>query len=223
MSGFTVNLFHALDCSDRISVDGIDLESLFTEIAPARRRLETSAEAVVFVDDQDIKIDAGSASFRDAEGGEHTIQFWVEKQLEDFDLIELGEGECGRCGSMPSARDETCPQCTPSLAVRYTADFLAQAWVNNMAVAVDALGDTSWDVTDWIVGLTPDDRQMVLDQEAEPFDFNDVLKGHPNAPGWVREWSGLFEIEVTACGASCACRSGAAAPLAIETGQGVPA
>jgi hypothetical protein len=30
-----------------------------------------------------------------------------------MDMINPKTGECGRCGSMPEHRDQTCPECSP--------------------------------------------------------------------------------------------------------------
>lgn len=82
--------------------------------------------------------------------------------------------------------------------LRYFATFLAQAWVNKHTAPVDPQGDTGWEVTDWMLQLTPAARRQVLHKDAEPFHFNDEMRAHPSAPQWVKDWSGPFEIDVTA-------------------------
>jgi hypothetical protein len=62
--------------------------------------------------------------------------------------------------------------------------FHPQAWINDYAVEVDAHGDTEFDV-----GEIPPD---IADNTYE----SDQLQGHPNAPRWVRDWSGPFWIEI---------------------------
>lgn len=62
--------------------------------------------------------------------------------------------------------------------------FHPQAWLNNYAIEVDPEGDTMWDC-----GTVP---ETVEDDSYE----SDDLRHHPNAPQWVKEWSGPFWIEI---------------------------
>lgn len=71
------------------------------------------------------------------------------------------------------------------------ATFVPQAWVRDYAITVDAEGDTKWVIT--FEGLTADEREAIL---RRGHDRDDLLKGDPAAPEWVREWSGPFEIYV---------------------------
>lgn len=87
MSGFTVSLFHALDSADRVAIDNADIDETWCEVGSDRRRLTTAADQVFLVDDQDIRIDGGSSSFLDTAGHSYSIRFWIEKELEDFDLL----------------------------------------------------------------------------------------------------------------------------------------
>jgi hypothetical protein len=87
MSGFTVSLFHALDSADRVAIDNADIDETWCEPGSDRRRLTTAADQVLLVDDQEIRIDGGSSDFLDTAGHSYSIRFWVEKELEDFDLL----------------------------------------------------------------------------------------------------------------------------------------
>lgn len=88
-------------------------------------------------------------------------------------------------------------------ALTYTARFTPQAWVRDYAIDVDPEGETEWDVTAEVVadpkywaglGLAG----FVSDGTDEVVDNDDSLKADPNAPEWVRAWTGPFIIEVTA-------------------------
>lgn len=78
--------------------------------------------------------------------------------------------------------------------LRYVAHFQPEAWVNNYAIAVDDEGEDTWDVTDAVAAIW--DEPFDLDETRT--DDDDVLKTHPGAPAWVRDWSGPFTIEVQA-------------------------
>jgi hypothetical protein len=65
------------------------------------------------------------------------------------------------------------------------AIFTPQAWVNDYSIQVDPEGPTEWEVEDEHLGLQPDTYE------------SDELRDHPNAPAWVRDWSGPFYISVT--------------------------
>lgn len=75
----------------------------------------------------------------------------------------------------------------------FTATFYPQAWVNDYAVPVDPHGTTSWDVTDLLLSMLPDQREkaMVADQYE-----SDDLRYADNAPAWVKDWSGPFYVVV---------------------------
>lgn len=81
--------------------------------------------------------------------------------------------------------------------MRLVATFTPQAWINDYAHTVDAEGPTEWDPTAYLAEHAP---HVIAELEAGEFstwnDREDLLKGDPNAPEWVREWSGPFEIDV---------------------------
>lgn len=62
--------------------------------------------------------------------------------------------------------------------------FRPQAWVNDHAIEVDPEGDDTWLV----------DESEVAGAK-HPGDLDD-LKGHPNAPEWVRAWPGPFDLAI---------------------------
>lgn len=121
---------------------------------------------------------------------------------------------CGRCGdegmgafSDPDVRGgvmlcETCylAERDGFGGVRFTARFTPEVWQGDLAIPVDPLGDDSWDCTVEF-SLMPAFRQgemlEAVDSGGQALDGDDWLKGDPDAPEWVREWSGPFDIYVT--------------------------
>lgn len=79
--------------------------------------------------------------------------------------------------------------------MRYSAEFTAQAWVNDFPISVDPEGDTVWDCTDYVnEKFAPATVDRML---TNPVDgITDRLRDDPNAPVWIREWSGPFEIQL---------------------------
>lgn len=68
------------------------------------------------------------------------------------------------------------------------AEFKPQAWIDDDAVEVDAEGDRTWSIGN----LTEAQIDALhLDSEAR-----DNLRFHSNAPKWVRDWAGPFEVYV---------------------------
>ena len=65
---------------------------------------------------------------------------------------------------------------------RIRCTFRPQAWVRDYAIEVDPQGDTTWDTT---VATFPFDS----------YD-KDRLREAPEAPAWVLDWRGPYEIEV---------------------------
>lgn len=84
---------------------------------------------------------------------------------------------------------------------RYQARIVAQAWVNDYAVEIDAEGPTTWDATEGVAGMPDDYRAALIDelrdaQDGEVLDRDDWLKDDPNAPEWVRDHRGPFDIYI---------------------------
>ena len=74
---------------------------------------------------------------------------------------------------------------------KYSAKFQAEAWINDHAVSVDPEGETEWDCTSFV------EKHWTLEHiEAalESFAITDELKHDPDAPEWVKKWSGPFTI-----------------------------
>lgn len=74
---------------------------------------------------------------------------------------------------------------------RFIATFTPQAWVNDYAMTVDPEGPTEWETV--FDGLTDEQREEILYGGHDAFD---LLKSDPDAPVWVRDWSGPFEIHI---------------------------
>jgi hypothetical protein len=75
---------------------------------------------------------------------------------------------------------------------RIIAIFHPQAWINDYAYAVDPEGDTRFDVTDTVIELGKELALEIEDDRQE----SDNLRFSPNAPEWIRNWSGPFYVEV---------------------------
>ncbi len=74
----------------------------------------------------------------------------------------------------------------------YRAEFLPQAWINSLAVECDAEGPRVWDI-----GPLSYHERETLDVDSET---RDALRFHLNAPQWVKDWNGPFEIYLFAEG-----------------------
>jgi hypothetical protein len=75
------------------------------------------------------------------------------------------------------------PVIKPISDVTITAEFVPQAWVKDYAIDVDDEGETEWTV----------DADEIQAQAQD----NDYLRSSRNAPDWVRNWEGPFEIYLT--------------------------
>lgn len=96
----------------------------------------------------------------------------------------------------------TGPAANPK--IRYVARFTPEAWIRDQATEVDPQGPQEWDCTnlalarrDYLAaaaarqGESLDDGEGVLDND-------DVFRDDPNAPEWVRAWTGPSTIRVRA-------------------------
>lgn len=63
--------------------------------------------------------------------------------------------------------------------------FLPQVWINDYAVPCDPEGTTEFEVAE---------SSISFDFENDHYE-RDELRFDDNAPDWVKEWSGPFEIE----------------------------
>ena len=69
--------------------------------------------------------------------------------------------------------------------VKLRCRFIPQAWIHGLAVEVDACGPVIFEVE--------------RNKAPEPFSYDsDDLARDPNAPAWVRDWTGPFEVECEA-------------------------
>lgn len=75
---------------------------------------------------------------------------------------------------------------------RIVAEFVPQAWQDDYAVEVDPEGETTWDVTDYVVALGRKPALALRDSSQEA----DDLRLLPNAPAWAQEWRGPFLVRV---------------------------
>ena len=69
--------------------------------------------------------------------------------------------------------------------------FVPQAWINDYGVVVDPGGEIDWNVPLRELLKQFPTREAWEGQHEE----RDNLRYHANAPSWVREWSGPFEVE----------------------------
>ncbi len=84
---------------------------------------------------------------------------------------------------------------------RYVATFDSQAWLHNCAFSVDPQGDTEWDCTPELIAPYIQGDGTLGEPFSEVYrgawlDEDDILRGDPAAPEWVREWQGPFTITV---------------------------
>lgn len=82
----------------------------------------------------------------------------------------------------------------------YTAEFSAQAWVNDTAIDVDPEGETTWDATAFVEAYLeeqPTEAALWLAHTLEHSDHDDILRNDENAPEWVRNWHGPFDTYLT--------------------------
>jgi hypothetical protein len=68
--------------------------------------------------------------------------------------------------------------------------FIAQAWINDYAVTADPQGPTTFRAP---VADAQDGAGRWLESHS---DQSDVLHTNRNAPQWVQDWTGPFEIEI---------------------------
>jgi hypothetical protein len=102
-------------------------------------------------------------------------------------------------------------------SLRYTARFQPEAWISDQAVPVDPEGPSEWDCTPFVDEAKLAYLRKLADREGESLqdlvdgvlDNDDVFKGDPAAPLWIRQWRGPFTIRVLAApapephGSSC--------------------
>jgi hypothetical protein len=80
--GYRLPLFHALDSADLVSIDGVELMPRYRELTPARRLVRLANEEDLTIDDQEVRIVSGVATFTDVDGIPHQVRFSVERELD---------------------------------------------------------------------------------------------------------------------------------------------
>jgi hypothetical protein len=68
--------------------------------------------------------------------------------------------------------------------------FTPQAWINDNTVEVDPQGPLTFEVP--VADATDAAGNWLPDNDYA----SDQLREHPNAPDWIRRWSGPFEIAI---------------------------
>lgn len=64
-----------------------------------------------------------------------------------------------------------------------TIEFVPQAWVQDQAITIDPQGRTTFEVPSHVLrGIRPNTAD------------SGALKDHPNAPAWVRAWTGPYYL-----------------------------
>jgi hypothetical protein len=66
-----------------VSIDGVELMPRYRELTPARRLVRLANEEDLTIDDQEVRIVAGVATFTDVDGIPHQVRFSVERALDD--------------------------------------------------------------------------------------------------------------------------------------------
>ena len=75
-------------------------------------------------------------------------------------------------------------------------EFTPQVWINDIALSVDPQGPTVFSVPEH-EALYLTERSRIEDIDSRTFD-SDELRHSNNAPDWIRQWSGPFEVDVIA-------------------------
>lgn len=75
---------------------------------------------------------------------------------------------------------------------RILAEFVPQAWIGDIAMAVDPEGDTMFDVTNVVLAMGEPAARAMRDDQKE----TDHLRDAPTALAWMKAWSGPFRINV---------------------------
>jgi len=71
-----------------------------------------------------------------------------------------------------------------------TVRFIPQAWVKNHALDADPAGPTTFAVP--VLDAQDPEGNWLPGHD----DASDVLREHDNAPAWIRNWSGPFDVEI---------------------------
>lgn len=83
VQGYCLPLFHALDSADTVAIDGVELMPQYRELTPTRRLVRLANEEDLTVDEQEVRIVNGAATFNDVDGHAHQVRFSVERALDE--------------------------------------------------------------------------------------------------------------------------------------------
>lgn len=72
-------------------------------------------------------------------------------------------------------------------------EFIGQAWVDEYARAVDD-GHTEFTIP--LEDLKTRDNEWAIHSTATSYHVEDSLHRHENAPEWVQDWDGPFELKL---------------------------
>ena len=153
-------------------------------------------DEVLFWNNSDGWVDFASATpFPDAKGrlplSKGTVPEWVSR----FDAVILTRNNAleAELGKDIVKRAREIAKCYPPLI----ATFTPQAWVNDYAIEVDPEGETTFDVTLDVIARALADECDTIEEYLDGTD-NDELRYADEAPEWIYDWSGPFNIEVDA-------------------------
>ena len=82
---------------------------------------------------------------------------------------------------------------------KFIATFIPQqtlSWLGGDCYPADPKGDTEWDCTQYLKATyTQEEIDSIL---SSPYgdELTDSVRDDPNAPEWVREWDGPYEVRV---------------------------
>lgn len=91
---------------------------------------------------------------------------------------------------MPTRKCPEEPKTDQGSGPRIIAHFLPQAWINDVAVAVDPEGPTSFDVTNLLDAWSDDEPR-------DPQRDEELLRLSSAAPDWIRNWNGPYELRLS--------------------------
>jgi hypothetical protein len=116
----------------------------------------------------------------------------LEAELADLDNEGIAAYYTERLGTSPAGWDAS-PADDSAADEHWSVRFYPQAWIGDHAVEVDGEGDSSWDVTAELAGLTAEERLRAASSDEAVLDH---LRHLPTCPRWIREWPGPFRLEL---------------------------
>lgn len=124
-----------------------------------------------------------------------SIRKWLAasdpKALEQADTARVKLRDAlDRQAAQQDARDGLLAGAEPTVNDTVTVRFVPQAWIRDTAIRVDPVGATTFEVP--AADAKDTDGNWLPDHDYP----SDRLREHANAPDWIREWSGPFEVEI---------------------------